>query len=477
MPIDCHPAARYPWSRPHAAPVPRLRDAVTCSLGASLCRSPRTLDASRTLRDCLWGLLFALVVCHTASPGLSAQQIELTERPAIFDSPMDFTQPPELPEIPAVEEAAIRASIDRGIDFLLAAQNADGSWGSPTRTKDLNIYAPVPGAHDAFRTATTALGIAALHEAKQTLAAKLSEDRATRLQSALNRSETWLIEHLPKLRRATGDAIYNVWGHSYSIQALVRMHRARDAADPLRAQIVALIEQQFVSLQNYESVDGGWGYYDFRYKAARPTADSTSFTSGTALVALYEAKSIGVEPPQRLVDRAIASVKRQQKPDFSYLYGEYLKYTPMGGINRPAGSLGRTQCCNLAIRLWGDTAITDNVVKHWLWRLYLRNGWLDIGRKRPVPHEAWFQVAGYFYYYGHYYAALSIDELPAAERSPYQTMLAQLLLERQETNGSWWDYPLYNYHEPYGTGFALMTLLRCLPVAAEPASSPAASEP
>ena len=38
------------------------------------------------------------------------------------------------------------------------------------------------------------------------------------------------------------------------------------------------------------------------------------------------------------------------------------------------------------------------------------------------------------------------------------------MLDRQEKDGSWWDYPLYDYHQPYGTAFALMTLQRCLPV-------------
>ena len=78
-------------------------------------------------------------------------------------------------------------------------------------------------------------------------------------------------------------------------------------------------------------------------------------------------------------------------------------------INRPGGSLGRSQACNLALRLWGDKRITDDVLKTWLDRLFARNGWLDIGRKRPIPHESYFQVAGYFYYFGHYYAALCID--------------------------------------------------------------------
>ncbi len=117
----------------------------------------------------------------------------------------------------------------------------------------------------------------------------------------------------------------------------------------------------------------------------------------------------------------------------------------------------------LRLRRWGDKTITDNVIKNCLYRLYVRNGWLDIGRKRPIPHESWMQVAGYFYYYGHYYAALCLQQLAESERGPYQSMLAKLMLDRQEKDGSWWDYPLYDYHQPYGTAFALMTLNRCLP--------------
>jgi hypothetical protein len=278
---------------------------------------------------------------------------------------------------------------------------------------------------------------------------------------ALDRAEAWLLEHLGRLRRATGDAIYNVWGHAYSIQALVRMHGRHQGDRDKQAKIIELIRQQFDMLTRYESVDGGWGYYDFRYQANQPTSSSISFVNGTVLVAFAEARELGVEPPERVVKRAIKAVNRQRKADFSYLYGEYLQFRPMRGINRPGGSLGRTQCCNCALRAWGDDTITNNVIKNWLYRLYVRNGWLDIGRKRPIPHESWMQVAGYFYYYGHYYAALSLEQLPESERGPYKPLLAKLMLDRQEKDGSWWDYPLYDYHQPYGTAFALMTLKRC----------------
>jgi hypothetical protein len=135
----------------------------------------------------------------------------------------------------------------------------------------------------------------------------------------------------------------------------------------------------------------------------------------------------------------------------------------MGGavapINRPPGSLGRSQACNLALRLWGDARITDGVLTEWLDRLITRNGWLDMGRKKPIPHESFAQVVGYFFYFGHYYGALCIiGQLAVSDRSRYQDQLARLLLRLREGDGSWFDYPLYSYHKPYGTAFALLSL-------------------
>ena len=152
---------------------------------------------------------------------------------------------------------------------------------------------------------------------------------------------------------------------------------------------------------------------------------------------------------------------RQRYPDFSYAYGEYLRMMPRMDINRPGGSLGRSQACNLALRLFGDKYVTDDVLKAWLNRLYARNGWLSVGRKLPIPHESYFSVAGYFYYYGHYYAAKCIEELPAKDRPYFQDHLARILMPLQEKDGSWWDYPLYDYHQTWGTAMTVSALVRC----------------
>ena len=353
----------------------------------------------------------------------------------------------------------LERSIRRGVQFLVHSQNRDGSWGSARKTKDLNIYAPAPGAHLAYRSAVTALCVEALIETG-------AADQDTEAKRALQRGEAWLLDHLPKLRRADSielewPTFYNVWGHAYGLQALADMYH-RESKDPQRRQrIQEVIQSQVDLLRRYASIDGGWSYYDMRGQFQRPATYSFSFVTATVLIAFDDAKKTGIEIPQGLAKRALASLERQRKKDNSYLYGEYLKWRPMLPINRPAGSLGRSQACNLALRVWGDQTITDNVLTDWLDRLIERNGWLSIGRKRPVPHESWFQVAGYFYYYGHYYAARCLDQLTAERARPYREHLAGILLPLQEKDGSWWDYPLYDYHQPYGTAFALMSLARC----------------
>lgn len=374
-------------------------------------------------------------------------------RQPILDDPMDFGAAPDLPPVDAPGPEAIEQAIDRGVAYLLASQKPDGSWGSPDQ-----VYAPMPGAHHAFKAATTAMCVSALVETKP-------NDPVA--QQAVARGGTWLEDRLPRLKRATGDAIYNVWGHIYAVQALVRLHERPGQSDDERANYKKLIRAQLDMLDRYESVDGGWGYYDFRAQARKPTSDSISFVNAAALIAMKEAEAIGIPLTKRTVERAIAATLRQRKKDFSYLYGEYLKEVPMRDVNRPAGSLGRSQVCNAALRLWGNEAITDNVLKNWLYRLYVRNGWLSIGRKRPIPHESWFQVAGYFYYFGHYYAGYCVELLPPADRPPYQAWLARIIIDLQEKDGSWWDYPIYGYYKAYGTAYALMTLARCRSRAAE----------
>ena len=172
-----------------------------------------------------------------------------------------------------VADAEITAAIQRGVDFLLKDQNDDGSWGSPERTKGLNIMAGI-GSHQAFRAAVTALCVSALIEVGGPRS-RLSNPTA--VVQAIERGEEFLCRELPLVRRDDPMLIYNIWAHAYGIQALVRMHGRRPDDSTRRARIEELIRGQYDRLTRYEAAEGGWGYYDFGAGTQRPNSDSCSF--------------------------------------------------------------------------------------------------------------------------------------------------------------------------------------------------------
>jgi hypothetical protein len=360
--------------------------------------------------------------------------------------------------LPEATRENIDTSIRAGVDFLIASQNPNGSWGGPTQTKGLNIYAPLPGAHHAFRAGTSGLALAGLIDAR---------DPRPEAAAATARAAAWTLAELPKLRRADTTTTYNNWGHAYGLRAITRLHR--EEKDPDRkAGWKALARQQIELANRYQEVNGGWGYLDFDEVATRrPSGVPTSFTTATMLLAMHEAReNLGVELNESIVQRSIRSINAQRTPDFAYTYSFGHRMHPRVPINRPAGSLARSQVCNAALRIFGEEAVTDAVITTWADRFIAREGWLSIGRKRPVPHETHFQISGYFYYYGVYYFTEAVALLPEEKHAGYALQLASILLERQEKDGSWWDYPLYSYHQPYGTGYALLALAWCRDVLA-----------
>lgn len=353
-----------------------------------------------------------------------------------------------------VTREQITASITRGVDFLVSHQISNGSWGSATRTKNLNIYAPLPGAHHAYRAGASGLALCGLID---------SADTRSEVKASIEKAAAWTAAELPKLRRADQTTTYNVWGHAYGLRAITRLYQQEK--DPAKkAEWIRLGQEQIGLVDRYEDVNGGWGYLDVfdGLTTQVPSGIPTSFTTATVLLAMDEARrEMGVTLNDKLVKHAIAGINIQRTPDFSYTYSFTHRMRPRLEINRPAGSLGRSQACNAALRAFGEKEVTDAVLTEWADRFLAREGFLSNGRKRPVPHEAPFKIAGYFYYYGIYYFTESVRMLPKETHQAYAQKLAAILLEHQEKDGSWWDYPLYDYHQAYGTGYTLMALSWC----------------
>ncbi|MEK7467277.1 MAG: hypothetical protein AAB074_07685 [Planctomycetota bacterium] len=356
--------------------------------------------------------------------------------------------PDELP----VRSRPLESAIADGARWLIANQKPGGYWGTGCVTWGYDIYGSIPSAQFAFKVGTT--GLCAL---------ALREEGSPASMEAARKAEKWLVEESVKLRRGDQDEIYNVWGDLYAVQALALA--ARQEVDPAwAAKLREAAAGHIDLLKRYQSAYGGWMYYDFATRSQTPGYPPTSFTTASGLVAFRDAVDAGIPVPDVLIKPCVRIVEKCRLGNNAYLYAWGHRYRPLHPVNLPQGSIGRTQCCNEALLAWNSPKVSLDDARRGLDDLFKLQGFLECGRKRPVPHEAYYAVSGYFYYYGHYYAARLLARLPAAERAPFAAKLSDVIRKHQEDDGCWWDYnAIWDFHKPYGTAFALMTLLRCRP--------------
>ncbi|HEX3356013.1 MAG TPA: prenyltransferase/squalene oxidase repeat-containing protein [Tepidisphaeraceae bacterium] len=327
-------------------------------------------------------------------------------------------------------------AIQRGVTFLEQSQQPEGFWGTGLETRGLEIYSMVPGSHDAFRVATTSLCIMALRQAGETQ----SHDKAVE----------WLLAH-GDARRDDGSILYNIWAHIYATHALALEMRYNH--DP---RIARAAQWHMGQMAHYATYAGGWNYYDFDARTELDSMGATSFGTAAGLVALYEARKSGLDVPQRMIDLAEHRLEDARLPNGVFLYGSDYKYMPQLPANMARGAVGRTQPANLALMLWDSKKVDDEDALSGLKLFWDDHVYLEMGRKRPEPHEAWYQTSGYYFYFDHFYASLLIDRL---KRTKDAKKMVEMILQHQEPDGSWWDYAMWDYHKPYGTAFAVMTLL------------------
>jgi hypothetical protein len=351
---------------------------------------------------------------------------------------------------PPAARVTVAEAIRTGVDFLVAHQNKDGSFGHHVIGRTYELWCDVPGGHMAFKAATTALCWLGLNDASY------QPEQSRRAQARCLR---WLAANA-RVKRAYAQQFYNIWAFGYGLRALGQaLQKQAPGADAkkIRATMRGILQD----LDTLQTVDGGWSYLDFRTPVRRKPQASNSFTSATVLLGLYEAREAGLDVPQKMIDRAVRYVWRNRTPDGNYLYGFGGRYRPHSRINRPQGSSMRNQPCNLVLHLFDGAHCGPDKLRLGLEQLRDNYRFAIAGVRRPRPHESWYAVSGYFYLYGHQYAALVLERMPTDDQEAFWPFLVKALLKTRQPDGSFWDYPTYDYHKYYGTGYALIALSRC----------------
>ena len=356
-----------------------------------------------------------------------------------------------------VDEA--RAVIQRGVEFLLEDQNSDGSWGGPREAvyTFTGVVWSNPETHRCWKVATTGLCCLALLEAGRT------EDG---LQAA-DKAVDYLIANAAVKRPSEWDTM-NSWAYMYGAQALARAYvDPRYADTPRREQCRDTGELLLRKLGECQALNGGWGYLEFDAPRTRRPQWSTSFTTAAAIIAMEDAREASFDVDDNVIRRAVRAVERCRLPSGAYTYSVPAIADPRHSewIDQIKGSLSRIQVCNLALLLTGKE-VPRQRVKAGLGYFFQHHRFLDIARNKPIPHENYYYNSGYFYLFGHYYAARLVKQLPAEQREEYWPRLRYEVAKLQQKDGSMWDYDMHAYHKPYGIAFGLLTLAESLEEAA-----------
>lgn len=392
-------------------------------------------------------LIAGLAVAALSACGKPAQ-------PNAVEQPAPGNAAPEQPVPPAPQEAVQKiewkhqAGLDQAVRWILDNQKKKGDWGY-MEERPYDIYLGSINSLHVWGNASTALCAMGL----------MMQPATEEINGALTRALEYLIE-APDTPRATMDAFYNVWSHAYMIQALARAMQDARFSD-MKPRLKKRAEHELRRLLDHQSLDGGWGYYDFTHRTLRPSGDlSTSFTTAAALVAMRDARTVDLAIRDHNVQIGLDYLERHRIPNGAYYYSSGHMYYPMSSANLPRGSLGRSQSGDNALFTW-NRSITPETLQAQLDYFFKDHVFIEIGRGRQFPHEAWYATAPYYYYFGHYYASRNVLGLPREIQPKYGAELARLVAAGQYDDGSFWDYPLYGYHKPYGTGYAVIILSNC----------------
>lgn len=354
-------------------------------------------------------------------------------------------------------ENEAREGISRAIEFLLKTQNAEGSWGSQANAviyQDLDLTFMNPETQRGWQVATTGLVCCALQKA----------ERSAQIDAAYDKGIDFILSN-SILKRASDWDLDPTWGLIYGMQGLAHAYRnPRYEGSARQIAIRDAVPKMLRKLADYQSLSGGWGYYDVEDMKTHPPTWATSFTTSAAILALLDAREAGFEVDAAMLERAVKAVEHCRLPSGAYAYN--IDPIPRPGVGESIdainGSLGRMQACNLAL-LRAGRSVPSTRIERAVRDFFENHRFLDIARGRPIPHEAYYANAAYFYHFGHYYGARLMGTLSQEQRERVMPKLRHEVLKTQQSDGSMIDYYMNSYGKPYGTAFSLLALQESLP--------------
>jgi len=288
-----------------------------------------------------------------------------------FASSRDAEEPAE------VDQAAIDRAVERGLEFLHAAQNKDGSWGSGSYSRHVGI---------------TGLGtMAMMSNGNLPGRGKYGED--------VRKAIAYILKNVNVHSGFIGyGATARMYGHGFAALALAEaygMDQNEGLRDKLKSAIRLIIRSQ--------KSDGGWRY------DPNPAGMSDLSVTVCQVMALRAARNAGIKVPKEVIERAIEYVKKSANDDGSFRYM----------LHQGSGKSYALTAAGLTT-LYGAGEYDSPEIGAGL-------KYLEAANPENFSH----------YFYGHYYAAQAMYQAGGDTWRKWHAKVAAELLRKQRPDGSW----------------------------------------
>ncbi len=268
-------------------------------------------------------------------------------------------------------------------------------------------------------------------------------DESKEQRAAVERAVVFILDELRDNRalEAGPKVGYDVrgWGHAYALRTLLLVVERGAVDGHIEKRIVKAIPDLIERIEVNAVPDGGWNYANQR---------TSPFMTGSTLLTLYLARSHGYDVDATIVEKALDGLERGRTERGSFAYSGALR----GAVAMP-GSSARSSVAELALYLAGRSS--QDELEAAVEGFFV--GWVDLltRKSRQGTHVGQYAIAPYYFFFGHSYAGLAIEQLPVEARDDYRGRLHRVLWATREPDGRWNDR-VFPRTSAYGTSMAML---------------------
>ncbi|MEM7305903.1 MAG: hypothetical protein AAF682_04500 [Planctomycetota bacterium] len=373
-----------------------------------------------------------------AAAGLSSTVLDVDLVPDLgWPEPEALVEAMGVFEPGALPVAEAGKAADDALAWLLAHQRADGSWLTTSETASAEALGPNP-----FIDAIAALAGRAL----------LGRGDTPEAESAARRALDFLLASIAK-RKETPPVVlymdYMTWSNSCVL------HFVSDALAVGMVDVEAVlptVNDLVADLQARQQDGGGWSYYVSSDLEGAAPAQSISFTTAAAVLAVARAREVGLPMPDEVLAPGVSALQRMRGENGVFSYFLFHDTDQPSAETGPAGAVGRGPLCELALVRAGESdaerlrAALDRFLEHS--HLYAAE------QGKTLMHAGPDGQGCHYLLFDYAHAALAQGALAADGRT--RTKLAELILACRRADGSFLDTPILG--RAYGTSMALLAL-------------------